>query len=493
MSLSKVNDLFVGRDEDRKILHTVFESKTAEFIAVYGRRRVGKTYLVKHFFKSKNAIFFHITGMRDASMREQIEDFTQVIEEVFYDNTLKITPPQNWKQAFSLLTKIMQREDHNKIILFFDELPWLASKRSRFVQALDYYWNRYWGDIPQIKLIVCGSSASWMLENVISHKGGLHNRITGQIALFPFELRETKEYLLSKKIQYDESQVLDIYMITGGIPYYLNFLKRNLSVAQNIDQLCFQNKGLLVEEFSRLYASLFTHAEDYEEIIRIIASKRNGMERKEILKKLTKLTDGGRLKEKFNALEKSGFIVSFKPYGFEKKGTFYRVIDEYSLFYLSWIEPNLSSIRKLDKTKGYWLQKFQTSKWRAWSGYAFESVCYKHIAQLRKGLEIEASALVGSWQYIPKKGSDERGAQIDLLFDREDGIITICEIKYTDQPYQLTKDEAILLNRKIEVFKKRTKCQKQVHLALITNLPIKQTMYSEEMVMNNLVLSDLFK
>lgn len=486
-------DLLIARYEERKTLEAVFESTRAEFIAVHGRRRVGKTYLIKQFFKLKEeAVFFHVTGTRDAHMPEQINDFVEVMESVFYDNMLNITPPKNWKKTFSLLTNIIQKANHKKVILFFDELPWLAGRRSRFVQALDYYWNRHWCDIPCIKLIVCGSAASWMQENVISHKGGLHNRITGQIALSPFELRDTKEYLLSKKIHYNEEQILEIYMVTGGIPYYLDFLKKNLSTPQNIDQLCFQNKGPLVDEFSRLYASLFNHAEEYEELIRIIAAKRNGIERKSIIKKLKNTTDGGRLKEKFDALERSGFIVSFKPYGFEKRGTFYRVIDEYSLFYLFWIEKSLSSIRKLDKTKGHWLQEYQSPQWHAWAGYAFEAVCYKHIAQLRKALDIQASAIVGSWKYIPQKGNQEPGAQIDLLFDRNDGVITLCEIKYTDKPYRLTKDETRILNKKIEVFRNRTQCQKQIHIVLITNLPIQKTMYSEEMITHNIVLSDLF-
>ena len=492
MKLNKM--ILVGRDEEKKTLEAVYRSKTAEFIAVYGRRRVGKTFLIKTAFQQKNVLFFHITGTLDASMHEHIDDFTRVIESTFYNSELTIKNPDNWKQAFELLTKAIQREPGKKtIILFFDELPWLASKRSRFIQALDYYWNRYWSDVANIKLIVCGSAASWMLDHIISHKGGLHNRISGLIALHPFDLKETKAFLLSKAIQYNDAQILEVFMVTGGVPYYLNFLKKTLSVSRNIDQLCFQNKGALTDEFDRLYSSLFENSEHYEELIRIIAAKRNGIERSEIIKKSKHSTDGGRLKERLNALEQSGFIISFKPYGFLKRKTFYRIIDEYSLFYLSWIAPSLSTIRKLDRTKGYWVEKSRTPSWHAWSGYAFESVCYKHIAQIRCALGIQASADVGSWQYIPKKGSADLGAQVDLLFDRDDGVISICEIKYTTTPYQLTKDEASLLNRKIEIFKHRTKTVKQIHLILITNVPIKETMYSEAIVTHNLTLADLMR
>lgn len=483
----------IGRKHEQQVLEGVFRSKKAEFIAVYGRRRVGKTYLIKTVFQRLDCVFFHITGMKDATLNEQIEEFTRILESVFYNNSLTMQNPTSWRYAFELLTKTIQRETPNqKIVLFFDELPWLAGKRSRFIQALDYYWNRYWSDMPQIKLIVCGSAASWMLNNIISQKGGLHNRISGRIALTPFNLTETKEFLLNQKIHYQDNQILEIFMVTGGIPYYLQFLKPHLSVPQNIDQLCFQNQGVLTEEFNRLYQSLFQKPEIYEELIRIIATKHKGIERTEILKLAKFSSEGGRIKERLTALEQSGFIVSFQPYGYTKRKTFYRVIDEYSLFYLNWIEPALNNIRKLDQTKGFWLEECQSPKWRAWAGYAFEAVCYKHLMQIRKALDISAGAHIGSWQYFPKKGSPEQGAQIDLLFDRNDNLITICEIKFTKHAYQLNKEEAQLLMRKIAVFKTRTHTPKQVHLILITNLPIKQTMYSEEMIVHNVILEDLF-
>lgn len=486
------NQPLIGRREEQQILTRIFNSTSAEFIAVYGRRRVGKTYLIKTFFKQQDCIFFHITGTREAPMGEQIHDFTREIEAVFFNNEFEMKSPSNWKSTFDLLTKtILKQNNKRKIVLFFDELPWLASKRSRFIQALDYYWNRYWCDMPKLKLIVCGSAASWMLDHVISHKGGLHNRITGQIQLRPFDLQETKQYLFYKGVRYNDNQVLDIFMIIGGIPYYLNFLKKNLSVAQNVDQMCFQQQGPLVDEFTRLYASLFDSPEAYEELVRSIAAKRRGIKRTELLKNAKFSTEGGRANKRLSALEKSGFIVKFKPYGQVKRGTFYQLIDEYSLFYIHWIEPALSSIRQLDKTKGYWLEKSQSPSWRSWAGYAFESVCYKHLAQIRQALNISATADIGSWQYIPIKKSGEEGAQIDLLFDRNDSVVTVCEMKYTIKPYQFTKEEAHSLNKKTEIFKKRTGITKQIHLVLVTNIPIQPTLYSEEIIAHNVTLHDL--
>jgi predicted AAA+ superfamily ATPase len=487
-----INNILVGRREEQKKLDMILKSGSSEFIAVYGRRRVGKTYLIKTFFQKQDVIFFHITGTRDASMAEQIADFTRILESTFYRNEFEIKNPPDWKKAFELLTKAIERESVNKkVVLFFDELPWLASKRSRFIQALDYYWNRFWQDNSNIKLIVCGSAASWMIENVIRNKGGLHNRLTGHIPLYPFDLHDTKEYLTIKMCQFNDAQMLDIFMILGGVPYYLNLLNKNLSVPQNIDQICFQKNGVLFDEFNRLYSSLFNHAESYEELIQIIASKRNGIERTEIAKQSKYSTDGGRLKERLDALEQSGFIISFIPYGHLKRRIFYRVVDEYSYFYLKWIAPSRTALRKLDQSTGYWMEKYQLPGWRSWSGYAFEAVCYKHIAQIRKALGISVSAHVGSWQYIPAKGSHEDGAQIDLLFDRDDGVISICEIKMTSQPYQMDKEEAALMIRKMKVFQKRTKTQKQIQWVLISNMSIKETMYSEELVSQRVTLDEL--
>ncbi len=492
--MNQHSTVLIGRDDERQILSRILNSPAAEFVAVYGRRRVGKTYLIKTFFKDQDCIFFHITGTRDAAMSEQIHDMTQIMETIFYNNTVTIKEPENWKLAFKLLTKAIEHQTQGRrVVLFFDELPWLASKRSRFLQALDYYWNRFWSDMPQIKLIVCGSSASWMLENIISHKGGLHNRITNRIALQPFNLKESKAFIQSKGIKYSEQQIAEIFMATGGVPYYLKFLEKNLSVPQNIDQLFFNHAGFLFDEFPRLFSSLFAQPEAYEEIIRIIALKRHGIERTVLCQQAKLSTDGGRFKSRLEAFEQSGFILSFKPYGFTKKGTFYRIIDEYCLFYLHWVEPALSTLKKLDHAKGYWLEKCQTAAWKVWAGYAFEALCFKHITQIRQALNIHVSAEIGSWQYIPQKNSEENGAQIDLLFDRNDGVITLCEIKYHQEPYALTKEAAQGLMKKVAIFQEKVKTTKQIQIVLITNLPIKKTLYSEELIVENVILEDLFK
>ncbi len=472
-----------GRKEEQALFEKVLESKNAEFIAVYGRRRVGKTFLIQSFFSAKKCVFFHFAGTQDGNVSDQIYQFTRVIESTFYDSNLSLQEPQSWTKAFELLTNLINTTNHDKkFVIFFDELPWLAGQKSGFMQALDYYWNRFWSNMPNVKLIVCGSAASWLIDNVLNNKGGLHNRVTGRIALSPFTLLETKEYLKSKGYSYTNQQILELYMVLGGIPYYLNLLSRNLSIPQNIDNLMFNRDGALVDEFSILYSSLFKNAEAYEEIIRVIASKKRGVRRTEILKTAKLSSEGGSFKKRLRDLEISRFIESFTPYGFKKKDSYFIVIDEFSLFYLTWVEPKLSTIRKISKAGNYWTELSQTQSWKSWCGYAFESVCFKHVDQIKKALKINASADIGSWQYIPKAGNEEDGAQIDLLFDRNDNVITICELKYYSEPYKLGKSEAQALLKKIEVFKKRIGTSKQTKIALITAVAPQKTMYSEELI-----------
>ena len=484
----------IGRCEEKILLEEAFSSKSAEFIAVYGRRRIGKTYLIHEFFKAKKCMLFHITGIQEGILSDQIYSFTRILETVFYASQIQIKEPETWIKAFELLTSVIRQHPSNaKMVLFFDELPWLASQKSGFIKALDYYWNRFWSHMPNIKLIVCGSAASWMIENILHHKGGLHNRITRKMTLDAFGLRETRDYLKAKGFHYTEQQILEIYMVIGGIPYYLNFLDKRLSVPQNIDALCFHKKGMLIDEFTVLFASLFNHYEAHQEIIRLMAKKRQGIERTALLKMTRLSSDGGTFNKRLKELETSGFITNFVPYGRKKRNIFYQIIDEYTLFYLTWIEPDLSIVKKIAKPNGYWIEQSKTPSWKSWAGYAFEAVCFKHLEQVKTALKVNPNAWAGSWKYIPKGGTEETGAQVDLLFDRNDDVITLCEIKYTHTAYKLTKAEAQILLRKREVFTNKTATPKQVTMALITSVPMQKTLYTEEMITANVTLKHLLK
>ncbi len=480
----------IGREKEINFLQLIWEAKEAEFVALYGRRRVGKTYLVREFF-SKKGIYIEFTGLKDGSMDDQLRNFTQKISDTFY-NAIPLQVPSSWNDAFRLLTQELEKLPRTKkITVFLDELPWLATKRSGLIQNLDYFWNTYWSRLPNLKLIVCGSAASWILDNLINAKGGLYNRITRTLLLRPFTLAETKKFLKSKGAKFNDKQILDIYMVMGGVPHYLKQIKRSKSVAQNINDICFQVEGLLYKEFSKLFASLFDNAEMSLAIVRAIAKNRHGISSGTLGEKIGKHS-GGRLNTWLQELEASGFIQRFIPYSRKTRGHYYRVTDEYTLFYLNWIDklPAQGEWTQPD----YWQQVAKTPAWHSWAGYAFESVCYKHIEPIRRALKLNKTIChAGTWRYLPeKKKQDETGAQVDLLFDREDGVITLCEIKYSGKQFLLTKADAKNLINKMDVFEKHISTSKQVNWAMVTTLGLKKNIWSEDLIDATLTLEDLF-
>ncbi len=487
----KMNKI-IGRVREKDILNQFLNSGKAEFLALYGRRRVGKTYLIRNFFTQTSCAFFHVTGIQDGKLTDQLEQFNKQIGTTFYKGA-NIAPSKRWMEAFEELTKAMQQLSKNKkIVLFFDEFPWMATKRSGLLKALDYYWNRYWVHDPRVKLVVCGSSASWVIENIINNKGGLYNRITRSLRLESFNLAETKLFLKSQGIQLNHHQILELYLVVGGVPHYLTQIEKGKSASQLIDALCFQKNGLLFGEFERLFTSLFNESDIYLKLCRIIASHRYGIGQVQLIKE-SKTPPGGRIIHRLKELEDAGFIVSFIPYGHKEKGIYYKVIDEYTLFYFHWIEPNLTSIKKKNQSEGYWLSKSKLPNWKSWAGYAFEAVCYKHLQNIRLALAIDPGAESGSWRYVPKRGEIEEGAQVDLLFDRPDGVVTICEIKYNEQPFTIDKSFAKILLKKAEIYRKYTHTKKQIFIAMITSGGLKRTMYSEEIISDHATLNDLFK
>lgn len=483
----------VGRSEEISILQHLFDSSKPEFLALYGRRRIGKTYLIRQFFENKKAIFFNVTGSKDGSRTKQLTHFIQQIGQVFYGGAA-LAVSKNWDEAFNVLTEAISKQAKGKkIILFFDELPWMATKKSMLLQELDYYWNQHWSNDKRIKLIVCGSSASWIIHKIIKNKGGLHNRITRKIYLEPFTLFDTKRFLANQGVKLKDQQILMLYMVTGGVPYYLSYVEKGLSAAQIIEQLAFTEKGVLLEEFDNLFASLFDHSEVYTQLIKAIAGRRYGIGQRELLKAVGTSVMGSVGAKALRDLEETGFIMGFMPHSHKRQGIYYRLVDEYIYFYLKWVAPIKKALQRKSLEKGSWQAMQKTPEWHSWLGYAFEAVCYKHISAVRKALSISPDAIADSWRYVPRKGTKARGAQIDLLFDRKDDAITLCEIKYSDAPFVITKEYVEVLNRKMDVFKEQTRTKKQLFLAFISANGIKNNYYAEDMMSGVVTLDDFFK
>jgi uncharacterized protein len=479
----------IGRAREQKLLRELLKSPKSEFIAVYGRRRVGKTYLIKNIVSSSH-IFFHVTGLQKGSLKDQLHEFAKQVGKTFYQSP-SLVPRRQWLDAFEDLTEAINKVPQEKtVVLFFDEFPWMATPRSKILMALELYWNRYWVFDRRVKLIICGSATSWIIEKIINNRGGLHNRVTRTILLVPFTLHETENYLKEHQVHLNQKQILDLYTVLGGVPLYWSYVQKGRSAHESIDELCFQRHGPLVKEFERLFDSLFEDPKSYTDLLRLIAKHRYGVGQAELIA-MAKLPDGGTTVRKLRHLEEAGFITSLVPYGHKDRGVYYVMDDEYSLFYLRWIEPNLKTITKKAVHEGFWTSQSTLPAWKIWAGLAFESICYKHLNQIRKALKINPGATIGTWRYTPKE--DGTGTQIDLLFDRLDEAITLCEIKCSHKPFAIDKGYAQELAAKMEIFRKQTRTKKQLFFAMITTMGLKPTRYSEEIISNEATLEDLFK
>lgn len=484
-----MDSMIIGREAEKRILKQVIDSGESEFLAIYGRRRVGKTFLIRQFFKDIN-FYFEITGLQSGTLNAQLVNFADIFSKQF-SKRKNASVPQNWNEALKMLIAEADKKNiKGKIVFFFDELPWLAHRKSNFLQALEYFWNSWASRKKNVIVIVCGSAASWMLNNIVHNKGGLHNRITRRIRLLPFTLKETEDYLKSRRIHLDRKQILELYLAMGGVPHYLKQVLSGQSSTQNINQICFTKEGLLTDEFAKLYQSLFENSDIYIQVVKALSKKQMGLTRAELLK-IVRMKTGGGITKILTALEESGFISRAVPFGQKAKNALYRLVDEYSIFYLTWIEHTPKSV--LNRAHNYWLQKRSTPSWRSWSGFAFENVCQKHTEQIKVGLGISGiSTIESSWHHKPH-GRNDIGAQIDLLIDRSDNCITICEMKFSDFEFVIDKKYYAELKQKIQCFKNKTRTKKTLFLAMVTTYKLKKNQYSEEIVANDLEMDVLFQ
>ena len=474
--------IFIGREQEKSILERALQSDEAEMISVIGRRRVGKTFLINSVYGNK--IDFEVTGIQNATRNEQLKNFSSRLKQ-FAPMALISPAPKDWLDAFFLLISYLeQKNKREKMLVFFDELPWLATHRSGFLKGLSYFWNS-WAVKQHIVVVICGSAASWMIDKVLRHKGGLYNRVTKRIHLKSFSLAETKKYLEHREVYFDNYQLLQIYMAIGGIPHYLKEIKHGKSAIQNIEQLCFSDSGILYNEFLGLYPSLFDHADKHIAVIRALASKRYGLNRKDLVA-TAGFTDGGSITKVLEELAQSGFISSYYPFGKKKKDKLYRLTDEYSLFYLQFIEKNTLT------DEAIWQQLSQTQEYKVWCGYAFENICLKHIQQIKKAMGI--SGIYSTSASFLKKGTkNETGTQIDLVIDRNDHVINLFEIKFYNSSFSITKEYAQTLRKKIQVFRESTKTSKQIFISFISTFGLQHNQHSIGLIHDNFDINILFQ
>ena len=467
----------IGRGREQKRLMKHFTSNKAEFIALFGRRRVGKTFLVKSLFEAK--FYFYATGIQNGDTQTQISNFNNEI--VNYGGA-KIKPASNWSEAFSNLYLLIENNStESKKVIFLDEISWMGMSNSGFISALDFFWNRWISSRDDVMLIICGSATSWIMDNIVNDTGGLHNRLTDHIQLDPFSLNECEEFLKDKSISMPRYQLLELYMIFGGVPYYLDFIEADRSLAQNVDRLYFEKDAPLKKEYDNLFRALFKNAENYIKVIEVLATKRKGMSREEI-SVASKQKSGGTLSKIINDLISCGFVEEYLAFGKRKRDCLYRLVDPFTFFHLTF------SDMKKSFAENFWLHYSTTPAHSAWSGYAFELACLLHLTQIKNALGISGVLThASSW----RSSLSSPGTQIDLVLDRSDRLVHLCEMKFTSTEYTVSKAYGDELRRKKAVFLAETNTKKAVHTTLVTTYGLMQNEYSAE-VLFQLTMNDLF-
>jgi len=467
-----------GRIKELSDLKSLLTSNRSEFVAIYGRRRVGKTFLVRSAFYQQFA--FEVTALGNATLNQQLTNFHVALQKVY--PTVENTPATDWFTAFHQLTRYIENLKSTRKIIFFDELPWFDTHGSGFIQSLEHFWNSWASARNDIILVVCGSAASWMLNTLINNRGGLHNRVTRRIKLVPFTLRECELFLESKQSVLDRYQIIQLYMVFGGIPFYWDEIAPGKSAVQNINDICFTENGLLRHEFPNLFRSLFKNYQKHEDIINALVKKAKGLTREEIIKS-TGLPNAGSTTRILVELEESGFIRKYIPFGKKRRNSLYQLVDSYSHFYLRFIRDAILT------EQDNWLTSIDSPGYRAWSSYAFEQVCLYHLQQIKFALGISGvQTSVSSWRSM----LENQGAQIDLVIDRRDQVINLCEMKYSINPFVINKKYAGELQNKIGSFKMETSTRKSVFLTMITTFGLQSNSHSSSLVQNDLRMDVLF-
>lgn len=477
--------IIVGRKREMSELQHCMESDRSEFVIVYGRRRIGKTFLVDNFFHQQYD--FSFVGGHRLSKEKQLRNFAKSLK--LYAKLSSNPKFSDWDDAFDALENYLNSLPVNKRkVVFFDEMPWIDTPQSEFVDALEMFWNGWAARRGDIVFIATGSSTSWMMDKIVENQGGLHGRITANIYVRPFTLNEVELYLKSRGTAWDRYQILQSYMVLGGIPYYYSLLNVKESLVQNIDRLFFRKNGELQVEFGELYNALFNNADKYIAIVKLLNGKREGMTREEI--RIATKMDSSVLSKVLRNLERCDFVLRYSQFGNKKKGAIYRLIDFYTLFYYRFVD----SLAGLDEQ--WWTHNFNSHAVESWQGLSFELISLLHLNQIKQKLGIAGiSTSASSWRYVPSKkmgdGIEKKGAQIDLLIDRADRTINLCEMKFSVAPFVVSESYEWLLRNRMSVFREQTKCTKTLVYTFVTTFGVAGSNHSS-IVQSEVTMDDLF-
>ena len=477
-----MREKIIGREDECERLEDCLASETAQLIIVYGRRRVGKTFLINEFFNQQFA--FKVTGAHKQPKDVQLRHFMMELKR----KTGKTFPKvKDWEQAFEYLREYLgQLNPNEKQIVFLDEMPWMDTQKSGFLSAFEWFWNDWASAQDHFVFIVCGSASAWLDEKFANNKGGLFNRQTCRLYLKPFQLSETETFLQKKGMMWSRYEIAECYMIMGGIPFYLNQLKNRYSLSQNIDRIFFRQQGELWDEFDHLFSTLFSNSSAYIRIAEALSKKTGGMTREEIGKE-TGIAVNGTLTKMLNHLISSGFVRVSLLYGKRKKEQRYQLSDPYTAFYFRYIRDHYG------KDENFWTNSLDNPSRRAWTGFAFEQLCKSHIPQIKRKLGI---AGVLSNEFVWYTRGDEElgipGSQIDLIIERRDRVINLCEMKFSVEEYVIDKDYDTVLRNKMDSFRRLANDRASLQLTMITTYGVRRNMYSNR-IQSQVMLDDLFQ
>lgn len=476
----------IGRENDIKRLNELYLSRKAEFVAVFGRRRIGKTFLIDEAYAGK--ITFRHAGLSPVDAEGKANNLKQQLQHFYQSLLLHGMPkshcPKNWLEAFFMLEQHLQKHGKAKRqVVFLDELPWLDTPRSGFITALESFWNSWACHRRNMMLVVCGSANSWMLDNLVNNHGGLYGRVTCEIKLSPFTLRECEQFYKSRGVRLSRYDIAQANMILGGVPYYMNYFQREKSLAQNIDALFFAPNATLKNEFTRLFQSVFSKPDVMMRIVGFLATRRSGYMRNEIVEG-TKIVDNGELSKLLNALVAGDFVERYVPFGESKRNTRYKLIDPFCLFYLRFVDG-----RKTINPE-FWMNNVTSPEVNAWRGYAFEDLCERHTDKIKQALQIGGIiSMQSSWAIA---GDDNKeGTQIDMLIQRKDNVVNMCEMKFYSEDFTVSKEYHKRLVHRQNILVEHLPRKTAVHNVLITTYGLTYNEYSGDF-MNTITLDDLF-
>lgn len=474
----------IGRKKEIQELEKAYRSGQFEFIALYGRRRVGKTYLVSQVFEDRIS-FRHAASPNDEERQDE-KGLLKMQLEVFYGSLLaqglkESKKPNSWVEAFLLLIRLFEGKDPaERWVIFLDEFPWMDTKRSNFIEAFSWFLNFWAANQKNLMIIAAGSSTSWMLNNLIHSTGGLYNRVTNPIRLSPFRLQETEQFFREKGFDLSRYSIARIQMAFGGIPYYLNFLDRGEGLSRFVDRMLFEKGAKLGLEYDTLFRSSFEKGDLARKIAEYLGKRSSGYTRKEIVEGL-KISDGKAVKDALDALQEGDFVLEYVPYKEAQNKKRYRLIDPFCIFYLHFVAGK----RSLDPS--FFADSVEPN---SWIGAAFENLCAAHLEQIKRALVISKLSSIEFSLVFPKE-EDKKGAQVDLVLVRKDRIVNLCEMKFYGKPYVQTEKEHHSLTNRVARLKETLPATYSIAPVLITVFEPSSGGYPDDYV-QVLTLDDLF-